>query len=62
MQHGIGGAAQRHIHGQGIHQCPFRHDLPGADILFDQLHHRHTGMLGKLDPGRVDRRDGAITL
>ena len=50
MQRGIGGAAQRHIHRQGIVKGFRRQNITGAEIAFEQLHDLHPGVLGKMDP------------
>ena len=50
MQRGIGGAAQRHIHRQGIVKRFRRQNITGAEIAFEQLHYLHPGVLGKMDP------------
>ena len=60
MEHTVGGATQRHIHGQGVHECLFCHNIAGADILADKLHNRHTRVLGQLNARGVHGGDGAV--
>ena len=62
MKHGIGGAAQRHIHGEGVQESLLRHDIPGTDIFLHQLHDLHARMLGKADSLGINRRNGSISL
>ena len=60
MKHAVGGAAQGHIHGQGVDKRLFCHNVAGTDVLAVHLHHLHSGVLRKLDPLGVHRRDGAV--
>ena len=60
VQHGVGGAAQRHITGERVADGALVDDLAGSDALIDHLHDGHTGVLGQLQTLRVDRRDGAV--
>ena len=62
MEHGIGGAAQRHIHGKSVHESVLCHDIAGTDVLFDKFHDLHAGMLGKADPGGVDGGNCTVAL
>ena len=54
VQHTVGGAPQSHIHRQRIQKSIFGHDVPGADVLPYQVHHRHPGVLGQLYTGGID--------
>ena len=60
MEHGVGGAAQGHIHGLGVVEGFRRHDVSGTDVLLDQLHHLHPSHLGQTQTGRVGGGDGAV--
>ncbi len=60
MKHAVGAAPQGHVHGQGIAECRFRHNVPGTDIFLKHIHNRHAGMLGQADPLGVHRRYGAV--
>ena len=60
VEHGVGGAAQGHVHRHGVLEGRERGDLPGQDLLGDQLHDLHAGFLGQANAGRVHRRDGAV--
>ena len=62
VKHAVGGASQRHIHGQGVHKCFFCHDIPWADVFLVHLHHLHAGMFRQLDALGVNSRDGAVSL
>ena len=62
MQHGIGGASERHVHGQGVHEGVLGHDVAGTDIFLNELHDLHAGMLGQTDTGGIDGGDGAVAL
>ena len=61
VQHGVSGTAQRHIHGQSVHDGILRDDIPGPDISPEKLHDSHSRMLRQLDPLRINRRDGAVS-
>ena len=60
MQHRVGGAAQGHVDRFGVAEGGFGHDVAGADVLFDQLHDLHAGVLGQAQAGGIDRRDRAV--
>ena len=60
VEHGVGGAAQGHVHGFGVVEGRFGHDIPGADVLFHQLHDLHARVLGQPQPGGPDGGDGAV--
>ena len=62
MQHGVGGAAQCHIHGQSIHKCLLRHDIARTDVLFNQFHDFHTRMLCQADTLGIYCRDSSVAL
>ena len=61
VKHAVGGASQRHIHSQGVHECLFCHDIPWAYVLLVHLHHLHAGMFGQLDALGVNSRDRAVS-
>ena len=60
VKHRVGGAAQGHIHGQGVLKGLFGHDVPGTDVLPKQFHNLHTGVLGQDDAGGVDGGNRAV--
>ncbi len=60
VEHGIGGAAQCHIAGQGVPDGALIDDLTGGDALVDHVHDGHTGVLCQLQALGVDRRNGAV--
>ena len=60
MEHRIGGAAQGHVDGHGVFKGRTGGDIPGADVLGQQVHHRHARLLGKADAGGSHRRYGAV--
>ena len=49
MQHGIGAAAQGHIHGHGVAHGFFRHDVARAQVLFHQSQNLLARLLGQTD-------------
>ena len=60
VQHGVGGAAQRHIHSHGIGHGFFRHNVQRADAALEHFHHLHTGLFGQADTGRAVSGGGAV--
>ena len=60
MQYGIGRAAQCHFTFQCIVDGFFVDDITGLDVLFQQLHDLHAGMLCQLDAVRMNCRNGAV--
>ena len=60
VQHGVGGAAQRHVHGLGVVEGGFRHNIPGPDVFLHQFHDLHAGLLGQPQPGGVHGGNGAV--
>ena len=60
VEHGIGRAAERHIHGQRIHKCLLGHDVARADIIPVELHNLVAGVLREADALRVDRRNRSV--
>ena len=70
VEHGVGGAAQGHIHRLGIVESCLGHNVPGPDILFHQVHDLHPGCLlytsryfilmngAKVDDRRMDKTLG----
>ena len=60
VQGAVGGAAQGHVHGDGVAEGVQGHDVPGPDVPADQVHDGGAGVLGQLDPGGVGGGDGAV--
>ena len=60
VQHGVGGAAQRHIAGQSVADGALVDDLACGDALLDHIHDGHTGVLCQLQTLGVDGRNGAV--
>ena len=60
VEHGIGGAAQGHVHGLRIVEGRRRHDVPGPDVPPDQLHDLHARLLGQAAAGREGRGNGPV--
>ena len=60
MQHGVSGAAQRHIHSQSIVNRIGRYNVTRTDILFKKLHYLHSGVLGKSYSFRINCGDRAV--
>ena len=60
MEHGVGGAAQGHIHDLCIVEGGLGHNVTGPNVLFQQLHHLHTCLLGQPDAGGVGGGNGAV--
>ena len=60
VEHGVGGAAQGHVHGLGVVEGGFRHDVPGTDVFLHQFHDLHAGVLGQPQPGGPDGGNGAV--
>ena len=61
VQHGVGGAAQSHVHRLRVAEGGLGHNVPGTDVFFDQLHDLHAGVLGQPQPGGIDGGDGAVS-
>ena len=60
VEHGVGGAAQGHVHGHGVDEGLQGGDIPGQDLAVHQVHDLQAGFLGQTDAGRVHRGDGAV--
>ena len=60
VQDGVGRAANGHLAGQRIAERLGRQDIARLDILFEQLHDLHAGMLGQVDAGGVHGGDSAV--
>ena len=56
VQHGVGGAPQRHDDGDGVLECGHGHDLAWSDVLSEQLHHSGTAGVGAVSTAAVDGR------
>ena len=60
VEHGVGGAAQGHVHRLGVVEGGGGHDVPGLDVPLDQLHDLHARVLGQPQAGRPHGGDGAV--
>ena len=60
VQHGVCGAAERHVHGFRVVEGGFGHDVAGADILFHKFHDLHARMLCKAQARGIRGGDGAV--
>ena len=60
MEHGIRGAAKRHIQHQGIFKCLAGHDVAGKNIVADQIHDAHAGLLRETDTLRHHGRNRPV--
>ena len=60
VQHGVGGAAQRHVAGQCVADGALVDDLAGGDALLHHVHDGHTGVLGQLQALGVHSGNGAV--
>ena len=58
VQHGVGGAAEGHDHGDGVLERPLGDDVAGPDALAEQVEHGHAGGVGVVVAAAVDRRGG----
>ena len=61
VQYGVGGAAQRHVACQRVTDGLLVDDLTGSDVLLNQIHDCHAGVLRQHDAVAVDSRDCAVT-
>ena len=60
VQHGVGGAAERHVHGERVAERVLGHDVTRLDVLFEQLHNFHACLFAELDSLGIDSRNGAV--
>ena len=60
VQHGVGGTAERHVHGFRIMEGGFSHDVAWADVLFHKLHNLHARMLCKAQASGICGGNGAV--
>ena len=60
VEHGVGGAAQGHVHRHGVDEGLQGGDVPGQDLAVHHVHDLEAGFLGQADAGGVHRRDGAV--
>ena len=60
VQHRVGGAAQGHVTGQGVADAALVDDVPGADVLSDQLHNGGACPAAQLEPLAVGGGNGAV--
>ena len=60
VQHRVGGAAQRHVAGQGVADGALVDDLARGHAAADQVHDGHTGVLGQLQALGVDGGNRAV--
>jgi len=56
----VGGAAQGHIHGDGVLEGGEGGDVPGFDVFLQELHDLHARLFGQAAPGGVDGQDRPI--
>ncbi len=62
VKHGIGGAAQGHVHSKGVVKSLFCHNVSRADVLFHHVHHCHARVFCQLNPSGVHSGNGAVAL
>jgi hypothetical protein len=60
MQNAICGAAQRHIHGEGVIKGFFGHYIARTNILFHKLHYSRSRFSCERDPVAENGGDGAV--
>ena len=60
VQNRVGRAADRHLAGQRIAECCRREDVARLDVLLDQLHDLHAGVLCQMNTGSRNRRGRAV--
>ena len=60
VQNRVGRAADRHLAGQRVAECCRREDVARLDVLLDQLHDLHAGMLCQMNTGSRNRRGRAV--
>ena len=60
VEHGVGGAAEGHVDGDGVLHALAGHDVERADVVLQEIHDAHAGVLGQADAGCVDGGDGAV--
>ena len=60
VQHRVGGAAEGHVEGHAVADGGGGDDVLDADVLLDELHDLHAGLLGQAVAGGVDGGDGAV--
>ena len=60
VQHRVGGAAQRHVDGQGVAKGLGGHDLIGCEAGLGQGDALHPGLFGKTDAGGHDGGNRAV--
>ena len=60
VQHGVGGAAQRHIQTERVAERGFGHDLVRRQAFFNQLDDAHAGLFRQTDARRVHGGNRAV--
>lgn len=60
VQHCVGGAAQRHVAGQGVADRALIDDLARGHAAVDEIHDGHTGVLGQLQPLGINGGNRAV--
>ena len=60
VQNRVGRAADRHLAGQRVAECCRREDVARLDVLLDQLHDLHAGVLCQMNTGSRNRRGRAV--
>ena len=61
VQHRVGGAAEGHVEHHAVVDGALVDDLAGGEVLLDQLHDLHAGLLGQADALGVDGGHGAVS-
>ena len=60
MQNRVGGAAEGHVDSDGVFHALPGDDVERTDVLAQELHDTHAGVLGQTQAGGVDGRNGAV--
>ena len=60
VEHRVGGAAERHVHGKGVSEGLWAHDVTGGDAPLEHVHDGHAGVLGELQAAGVHGRHGPV--
>jgi hypothetical protein len=60
VQHRVGRAAERHVHGERVEKGFFTEDIERADVFVEKLHDLLAGGLGKPCARGVDGGDGTV--
>jgi hypothetical protein len=54
VEHGVGGAAEGHDHGDGVFERLLGEDLAGPDTKLEQVDHRPAALVGQVVTAPVD--------